>query len=307
MEQSKRPDDGFTLVELLVVMAIIGVLTAILLPAVNAVRSSARRTQCQNNLRQVGLAIQNFESARQKLPPGQSWTGRRDREGVVDYAWSALILSFMEESAIYDQLDLMQSYLAPRNQPATAQAIPTYLCPSTSLRDKERIGDQILNFDEVPGLTLGCTDYLGISGPDKDKLNPRTEEPYGVQQGVLLGTKGLNRWTRLEPPKVTIASIIDGTSKTLCVSECSGRGVEKDGDPNGAWVSGKNLTHINKGVNSKSAKKSWKDERIFAEHPAGANGLFCDGSVRLLSNALDEVVLRSMCSRSGDEVFELPE
>lgn len=303
MEQRRR---AFTLVELLVVMAIVGILVAILLPAVNAARAAARRTQCQNNLRQVGLAIHNFESARQKLPPGQSWTGSRDREGVVDYAWSALVLSFMEESAIYDQLDLNESYLHPKNQPAASQSIPTYLCPSTSLRDEERIGDQIPNFNDVAGLALGCTDYLGISGPDKDELNPSTSDLYGVQQGTLLGTKGLENWSRREPPKVTIASITDGTSKTLCVSECTGRGVEKDGDPNGAWVSGKNLTHINKGVNSKSAKKSWNDERIFAEHPSGANGLYCDGSVRLLNESIDEVILRNMCSRNGGEVFELP-
>ena len=303
---TRRQSFGFTLVELLTVIAIIGVLTAILLPAVNAARAAARRTQCQSNMRQVGLAILGFESANQKIPPGQKWTGIRGREGVVDYAWSALVLTFLEESAVYDQLDLKQSYLVPSNQPAAAQLIPIYLCPSTSHRDKQRIGDQIQDFDDVPGLTLGCIDYLGISGPDKDELNPRTQEPYGVQQGVLLGTKGLENWSRREPPRITIAQITDGTSKTLCVSECTGRGVEKDGDPSGAWVSGKNLTHINKGVNSKSPKKSWKDERIFAEHPAGANGLYCDGSVRLLNESLDEVVLRSLCSRDGAEVFEEP-
>ena len=222
----------------------------------------------------------------------------------MDYAWSALVLSFLEEASVSDQLDLKQSYLLPKNQPAASRVISTYLCPSTSLRDKQRIGDQIPNYNDVPTLTLGCIDYLGISGPDKDEFNPMTGEPYGVQQGILIGTKGLEEWTRLEPPTVTFASIVDGTSKTICVSECTGRGVEKDGDPNGAWVSGKNLSHINKGINTRSAKKSWNDERIFAEHPAGANALYCDGSVKLLPSSLDEVVLRSLCSRNGAEVFE---
>ena len=278
---AKKNSRAFTLVELLVVIAIIGSLVAILLPAVNAAREAARRSQCQNNLKQIGLAILNFESAQQKFPPGQTWTTQSGREGSIDYAWSALTLAFLEESSLHDKLDFKRSYLEPSNQVAAAQSIPTYLCPSASLREEHRIEDRIVNFNGVPGLTLGCIDYLGIAGPDKDKLNPRTGSPYGPQRGVLIGIKGLENADRLKaPPRVSVARIIDGTSKTLCVSECTGRGVESDGDPNGAWVSGKNLTHIASGVNRKSAKKSWKDERIYSEHWAGSNGLACDGSVR---------------------------
>ena len=255
---AKKNSGAFTLVELLVVIAIIGTLVAILLPAVNAAREAARRSQCQNNLKQIGLAILNFESAQQKLPPGQTWTTQSGRAGSIDFAWSVLVLAFLEESALYDKLDLKRSYLEPSNRLAAAQSIPTYLCPSTSLREEHRIEDLIVNFNDQPGLTLGCIDYLGIAGPDKDKLNPRTSGPYGPQRGVLIGLKGLENadWLKV-PPRVSMASIIDGTSKTLCVSECTGRGVEGDGDPNGSWVSGKNLTHIAGGVNRKSAKKSW--------------------------------------------------
>ena len=148
---------AFTLVELLVVMAIIGTLLAILVPAVNAVRAGARLTQCQNNLRQVGLAIHNFESAQQKFPPGQTWTAKRTKPGAIDYAWSALVLPYLEESSVFDQLDLSKSYLHASNLGAAAQVVPIYLCPSTSFRQEERIENQIQS-----AVTRGCIDYLGM-------------------------------------------------------------------------------------------------------------------------------------------------
>ena len=87
------------------------------------------------------------------------------------------------------------------------------------------------------------------------------------------------------------------------VTECTGRGTEKeDDDPNGAWVSGKNITHLQGEVNGKSASSSWNDELIFSEHRGGANGLNCDGSVHFLSENISERVLLAKASRDGGEV-----
>ncbi len=298
---------GFTLVELLVVIAIIGILVALLLPAVQQARESARATQCKNNLRQTGLAIANYESARSAFPPGKKWVGNRADDTAIDYAWSAFLLPYMEEGAVYNALDLDISYLEAPNLGPVSQVIKTYICPSTGKRDKQRTEDDlILDFDDRIGVHLGCMDYLGISGPDKDKANPVTQELYGRQQGVLIGTKGLpNGDTILQPPRIRHASIKDGTTHTMCVSECTGRG-QNNGEPHGAWVSGGNITHINKGVNSQSSKKSWEDERIFSQHPAGSHGLLCDASVHMLSTAIDPEVLLMLCSRAGGEQFELP-
>ena len=304
---NSRKARGFTLVELLVVIAIIGILVAILLPAVQMARESARATQCKNNLRQTGLAILNYESARSAFPPGQKWISR-GREDSVDYAWSAFLLPYIEEGAIYDALDLDVSYLESPNIGPTSQIVKNYLCPSTANRNEARSADDIiLNFGGRAGVNLGCIDYLGIAGPDKDELNPVTEEPYGPQRGILVGTKGLpDGDTLLLPPKVRHSSIKDGTSHTMCVTECTGRGLEKDGDPHGAWVSGKNISHINKSINGSSSKKSWKNERIFSEHPAGAHALIADGSAHMLSSETDAKVIRMMCSRNGEEQFESP-
>ena len=307
MRPSNVPNRGFTLVELLVVIAIIGILVALILPAVQMSRETARKTRCQNNLRQIGLAIANYESAKMAFPPGQKWSAARSEAGSIDFAWSAHLLPYLEEDAIFQAIDFSQSYLTSANRNAASQVIKIYLCPSSSLHDENRQGAQIVNFSGITGLNLGAMDYLGVSGPDKSAKNPMTNQEYGAQQGVLIGTKGLINGSNLvDPPKVTASSISDGFSHTMLVTECTGRGVEGDGDPHGAWVSGKNITHIKKGVNESKAKKSWKNERIFSQHTSGAFGLFCDGAVHLLSTETQPVVIKSLCSRNGGEAASFP-
>jgi prepilin-type processing-associated H-X9-DG protein len=164
----------------------------------------------------------------------------------------------------------------------------------------------LTSLDGLPGEGLACIDYLGISGPDKDDKNPVTGEKYGRQRGVLIGTKGLpDADTAIDPPPITPAKIIDGLSKTMCVTECTGRGVDvKRGRIDalhGAWASGNNVTHINKGVNEVKPPNAWYNERIFSDHSGGAHGLMCDGSVHFLSNETEKKVIRSLCSRDGEE------
>ncbi len=292
---------GFTLVELLVVIAIIGMLVAILLPAVQKARAAAQRTQCLNNLKNIGLALANYESALRYYPPGQSWAGPREDASTVDYAWSALLLPYIEEEGIANGLDTDRSYIDPINVPYSSQVINIYICPSTSATDKQRVGEVIPDFGGT-GVTLGGMDYLGVAGPKKTEIDPMTGNPYGPQRGVLIGTKGLeNAGTILVPPRVRVASISDGLSKTLFVSECTGRGVESDGDPNGAWVSGKNISHISGQPNGKSGDKSWTLERLYSEHTGGCHGLFGDSHVEMLNTDIEESVILAIATRNGGE------
>lgn len=299
---------GFTLVELLVVIAIIGILIGMLLPAVQQVRAAARRTACQNNLKQIGLAVLNYESAFGQFPPGQRWTALEGQPNRLDYSWMALILPHIEANNIYNAIDFERPYLSAINLQAAGEIIPAYLCPSTAQEDGARIEGVILDYGDVQGVDLGCTDYLGIAGPKSSQTNPVTGDDYEKQHGVLIGTKGLINEARvLEPPAVTFAKIIDGSSNTMMVTECTGRGTEKeDNDPNGAWISGKNISHINKRVNSEDAKRSWNDELIFSEHYGGANGLRADGSVHFVSADTAKETILSLCSRDGGEVIDLP-
>ncbi|TWT32490.1 Type II secretion system protein G precursor [Posidoniimonas corsicana] len=307
----RRRQTGFTLVELLVVIAVIGVLIALLLPAVQSARESSRRAACQNSLRQVGIAIVNFESTQNRFPAGKKWSSARSNPNSFDYSWSSFILPHLEEGAIYREINFSRAATDPENIQAASQLIPAYLCPSAVQLEAHRSAEgRLINLGGQPGEGMACIDYLGISGPDKDKANPVTGEDYGRQRGVLLGTKGLpNEDTITEPPKVTTAKITDGLSKTIMVIECSGRGVDmnKHGEIksyNGAWVSGDNISHIKKGINDEVPPAVWEDERVFSDHPGGAHALACDGSVHFLNQGLEPEMLRSLCSRDGDELVE---
>lgn len=304
MSANKKTNSAFTLVELLVVIAIIGILIGMLLPAVQQVRAAARRTACQNNLRQVGLAVLNYESAYSKFPPGQTWTALEGDSNRLDYSWMALVLPQIEANNIYQGINFELPYLNPVNLISAGEVVPAYLCPSTAVEDGARTDNVILDYGDVEGVDLGCTDYMGISGPKSSNENPVTGEDYDKQHGVIIGTKGLTNEARiLVPPSVTFAKITDGSSNTMMVTECTGRGTEEeDNDPNGAWISGKNISHINKTVNSEAAGKSWNDELIFSQHYGGANGVYADGSVHFIAAELSEELLLALCSRDGGEV-----
>lgn len=306
-----RPDRGFTLVELLIVVAIVGVLIGLLLPAIQAARESGRRTTCQNNLRQIGLALTNFESAQGQFPPGKKWSAARTDPNSFDYAWSSIILGYLEEESLRKHIDFRLPLTHQDNLPLTSSVLPFYLCPSAATLESHRGEDgRLFGLGGQPGEGLACIDYLGVSGPDKDKDNPVSGEEYGPQRGILLGTKGLPGGKALtEPPAVTVAHVTDGMAYTIAVVECTGRGadVNKKGEVknlNGTWASGSNISHIKKGVNEEQPPKAWEDERVFSEHPSGAHALACDGAVHFLTNETDEGLLRALCSRDGGEAID---
>lgn len=312
MKQPIQRTTGFTLVELLVVIAIIAILIALLLPAVQMAREAARRTHCTNNMKQIGLALLSFESAHGKMPPGKKWVGGNTRDAPETYniAWSLIVLDYLEQSMTIDQIDLTLPLYDPTNLPATGQVLDVYLCPSTNRVEEHRtLNGRIFDLGVTPGEGMACLDYLGISGPDSDALNPFEGENYKRQRGILIGTKGTpNGESIMEPPSLRLAMISDGMSNTLCVTECTGRGVDVDqsivNELNGTWASGSNITHLSGGVNQTSPPAAWHKERIFAEHPSGANVLMCDGSVHFLGESTDASILLFLASRNGSEVFE---
>jgi prepilin-type N-terminal cleavage/methylation domain-containing protein/prepilin-type processing-associated H-X9-DG protein len=173
--KQRRSIGGFTLVELLIVIAILGVLAALLLPAVQRAREAARRAACLNNLRQIGIGLQNYQEARHFFPP--AYVGNPYQSGSAygvnypdgngngpsGFAWGALLLPYIEEQNLYDRFNFKAPCWAPENAPAAQTKIPLYLCPSASG------GDDTFSVDR----------YVGDPwGPD---LIPPGSNPYDPQ------------------------------------------------------------------------------------------------------------------------------
>jgi len=140
---------GFTLVELLVVIAIIGILIALLLPAVQSVREAARRTQCANNLKQIGLALNNYHDTQKAFPPASTWNRadgaevRTVNHNKFSPNWVILVLAHMEEKNLYDRFDLDQYITAPINEEPRSQPIATMLCPSDMYNEEPFMGSAV--------------------------------------------------------------------------------------------------------------------------------------------------------------------
>ncbi|MEO9931867.1 DUF1559 domain-containing protein [Rhodopirellula bahusiensis] len=193
---------GFTLVELLVVIAVIGVLVGLLLPAVQAAREAMRRASCQNNLHQIGLALHNYHAAHNKFPPGAIEVRPQFPNGK-QFAWSAFVLPFMEQSGLNEQIDFGLPFDALDNEPAAATVLPAYLCPSTP-----RSGGLMQG--------RGASDYGGIYG---QRITGRNDPPNGMM---------------LHDRALAMRDILDGSSHTVMVSEDAAF-------PDGQWINGRNL------------------------------------------------------------------
>jgi prepilin-type N-terminal cleavage/methylation domain-containing protein len=216
---SKRKRCGFTLVELLVVIAIIGVLIGLLLPAVQGAREAARRSQCVNNLKQVGLAVLNYETAHGMLPaagafapPSQSlyftFHARIDLKSGTNHSWLTRLLPYLEQRAVYDQLDF-KSHLSSNNPKALSAQPQGLLCPSA-----DTLGKYFLYREHEAAMLLGKANYAAWSSPFH-------VDDFDHHGAIWLYQQPLRR-------------VSDGISNTLALSEIRTR--DHDGDQRGAWA-----------------------------------------------------------------------
>ena len=225
---------GFTLIELLVVVAIIAVLIALLLPAVQSAREAARRAQCTNNLKQIGLALHNYESSNGALPPAGESTNYKIVSGefpntqFVDGGWSTLarVLSFMENNNSFNALNFSADYneATGMNFTGSSTVVSSFLCPST-YREPSGGHDGIDPNDPITnvyGHGYGYTDYAPTPYTDID--------PRGVVGGdgvTYFATPYRNKMARvdgaLHVSKTSLAEFVDGTSNTILIGEDAGR------------------------------------------------------------------------------------
>ncbi|AMV34160.1 hypothetical protein VN12_18670 [Pirellula sp. SH-Sr6A] len=284
------PRAAFTLVELLVVIAIIGILVGLLLPAVQAAREAARRMQCSNNLKQIGLGLHNYESAHRRFPAG-SWQSNFISPLVAS-------LPHLEQTNNFQLWDFSLSYSHPNNRQVAAQTIPTYLCPSMTLpRD-------------VP---MAPANEVG--GPSSYLLSEGSDDYMAPSDGMF----GLH-WPSFgyQNPQRTFGDIADGTSNTLFAGEtvynyrdslwpatapAPYAGTVRFGTAR--WSVGYPKIALGSTLFPFNLHRAAAMGGYASQHTGGGNFLFGDGSVRFWSQNIDIVLYNAAATRAGGEVLPL--
>jgi prepilin-type N-terminal cleavage/methylation domain-containing protein len=329
MSAPRRPFQlGFTLVELLVVIAIIGILIALLLPAVQAARESARRSQCANNLKQIGLAAHNFEGTYKALPPhrlADTWA-----------TWAAIILPYVEANAVIENWDLKKRYYQ-QTAVALRQNLPFYFCPTRRKPEGDfSTGDArsaVPPFPDTPG---GLSDYAANAGTFYTNYDGAMVECDRGANKLADATTGIiNKDTVTDSSPNTIlvewkarvpfSDVLDGTSNTFLVGEkhillTTRRGTSEDrsvfnGDNElGAVgrIAGYLLQNGQKVAGSErplapSPTYNVQRSQIFGSyHPGICQFVFVDASVRPINNNISLDVLRNLATRKGGEAQTNP-
>ena len=304
--RTRRARDAFTLVELLVVIAIIGILVAMLLPAVQAAREAARRIQCANNMKQLGVALHNYHSSHSTFPPGTIQTGNCVFCPPEWPSYLHHLLPFMEEQALYDVMDVMNQgpWLVPFPPECWGVSVPALLCPSDGLGGATVTGNLVGNNE------LYRSNYLGIFSGLKDEYHhTHVSQPGPKAEQAMFG---VNQGRR-------IRDISDGTSKTMVLAEYL-TGTDEHNWRGGPFTTraGAQILYTTLTPNSSSPDVLWNAAGLDEEtcenngvglpqlnmpcqygatstnyasprsrHRGGVQVLLCDGSVRFVGNDVD--------------------
>ncbi len=329
-----RRRHGFTLIELLVVIAIIAILIALLLPAVQQAREAARRTQCKNNLKQLGIALHNYHDTYRSFPPGNLDPNANGDRGA---SWLTRILANMEQGAAagqitYDDTDwTMQSDRTNRNWAVTnALRVSSLNCPSSPLPTTrtQSTNSSTQGLGAPAEIEYQLVNYVGINGsynrggstsccPSPSSWTGYARSNYN---GMIVPDNSKGEATR-------IADVTDGTSQTIMVGEQSDFYIADDGTKQdlracrhdgGPWSGGAegdtgwwlNLTAIRYDINASRIDSGFGHKQpyhrhtlINSAHPGGAQMLLGDGSVRFFSENIDRPTLEAYADRADGTVI----
>ena len=332
----RRTGRGFTLIELLVVIAIIAVLIALLLPAVQQAREAARRSQCQNNLKQLGIAIHNFHDVRGKLPA----SGRPNDASTVRIGSLVYLLPFVEQTVLWNKYDQSVNWGHANNLPVTSVKLNAFLCPSSPGGDVHDHNPDGYTAGSPWAGIVAVSDYgasLGVD-PSLPAVAAALTPPVVVRGSASTTSTAQNPTNGFMPKnaKVTFASVTDGLSNTIAVFESAGRpylyrtGTRVSGDLTqkrvnaGGWCrastdilfNGTNAagtaapgTSINKtngidvggqsyGATGYASPVGTEGSSLpYSFHTGVLNTLFGDGSVRNVTESIDIGVISALVTR----------
>ncbi len=336
---------GFTLVELLVVITIIGLLISLLLPAVQAAREAARQMQCSNNLKQIGLALHNYHTTVGCFPPGYISgysspgyvaTGIFTGDTGPGWGWAAMILPYLEQGNLHDQIRFDKNITDPLNAVSRATSVPFFLCPSddgkptfTVDASNDSTPDHSTPVKDANGnpVLVGHSDYVGIFGnpeisPDPGFLTTDIDPVTGEDS-----RSPAHRGMFCRNVAVRIADVTDGTSHTLFAGERSsnlayatwtgavtgGQVPPKTPDPYNYGPEGAPVLILGHTGDASDVPPHTPNSSVnhvddfWSFHPLGANFLFVDGSVRSIADTIDPHVYWALGTKAGGETVTLGE
>lgn len=327
MDRRTRNGSGFTLVELLVVIAIIGILVSLLLPAVQAAREAARRSQCMNNLKQMGLACQNYMSTNSRLPAG--YGGRlRKADGTMDavrnfnkHSIFTDLLLYLEGQNLFDQIEFEYTS-TPYGDPVRNTVVPAYICPSYGYPPTFNAAPTGFEYQNGALVT-----YSGVAGADTEDL--QTDDLLDTEGFGFIRPNGALTMEKFAPrpsnpdkyvlvgEERRLSEITDGTSNSLLIGEFVDRACSSPGvcdDPPGfvrPWYLGgfRSAPYHMKSVVVPPNSQLGKADADFIERPFGSNHpgvtqfAFVDGSVQTLPNGVDLQIYLALATSSGGEVI----
>lgn len=301
--QTSKPRAGFTLVELLVVIAIIGILIALLLPAIQAAREAARRMNCTNNMKQLGLGVVQYENTFRSYPP--VYVDMKTPSVTTNYPLHnvlAYLLPYIGQKPLYDQYNFQIEWYRGANAAVAKSPVPTFRCPSSAGPATDSRGYAVSDYSVCRKILKGydAWDILVDCGA----LTSSSPAPEGILRRIT---------TAANDTTLSVRDVTDGTSCTYLFTEDAGRpkhyANDRPADPSktvsgSPWADRASSYVIHDECYGGQMMNCHNSSEMFSFHPSGCVFPFADGSVRFVENEVEPAIFLALLTPDGGEVID---